>query len=189
MKSIELPSSLIAIGRTAFYDCTNLESIRLPESIESVGTYAFTNCPNLTITVPNREIKLLVLKSEFTGKIIVDGEEYVEPLYFKDRTGKKFYQVIATGNPYEPLDVIEVKNIDAALVVLAVKSYVIKDLTTNEYFSLMVNDDGENITFDIVGPGTPNEGDNVVDYIDFSSNEDIYRLEYNNHNIILTRGE
>lgn len=46
--SFTLPSTLMEIGRMAFYDCDNLCSIQLPDSVETIGGGAFSDCTNLS---------------------------------------------------------------------------------------------------------------------------------------------
>ena len=45
------PSSVVAIGPSAFYGCSRLQSINVPEGITSIGTSAFSSCKNLTTAV------------------------------------------------------------------------------------------------------------------------------------------
>ena len=55
---INLPSSLITIGDSAFNSCTTLSSITLPSSITSIGSSAFSSCASLEIadlSLPNLE--------------------------------------------------------------------------------------------------------------------------------------
>ena len=56
---INLPSSLITIGDSAFNSCTTLSSITLPSSITSIGSKAFSSCASLEIkdlSLPNLEV-------------------------------------------------------------------------------------------------------------------------------------
>ena len=46
---------VIAIGSSAFYDCSALQSVALPEMLQTIGFYAFQNCSALqSITLPER---------------------------------------------------------------------------------------------------------------------------------------
>lgn len=45
---ITIPSSVIAIGDYAFYNCNSLTSITIPYSVKRIGEIAFTGCNNLT---------------------------------------------------------------------------------------------------------------------------------------------
>ena len=44
---VELPSSLISIGESAFSECSGLNSITIPSSVSSIGNNAFWGCWNL----------------------------------------------------------------------------------------------------------------------------------------------
>lgn len=48
LSDINIPDSVITIGRMAFYECENLTSVKLPNSIVDIGDYAFYNCSELT---------------------------------------------------------------------------------------------------------------------------------------------
>ena len=52
--SIEIPSSVISIGGSAFSGCTSLTSITIPDSVTSIRDYAFSYCSSLTsIEIPS----------------------------------------------------------------------------------------------------------------------------------------
>ena len=52
--SVELPSSLTAIGSYAFGNCNSLKEIVIPDSVTSIGSDAFAKCYNLTsINIPD----------------------------------------------------------------------------------------------------------------------------------------
>lgn len=54
MTSIEIPNSVITIGRLAFDSCSSLTSIEIPNSVITIAPYAFTFCTGLTsITIGN----------------------------------------------------------------------------------------------------------------------------------------
>jgi hypothetical protein len=65
LKSLEIPSSVVTIGKKAFFSCTGLTSITVPNSITSIGKLAFGECGNAVINVYNDRVKRLILdKSE-----------------------------------------------------------------------------------------------------------------------------
>ena len=47
-----IPSTVVSIGKQAFFSCSSLENLTLPDSITYIGENAFAYCPNLTLTVP-----------------------------------------------------------------------------------------------------------------------------------------
>ena len=49
LKTVNLPSTLLAIGDYAFSDCKNLRSINLPESLKIIRQGAFSQCVKLTV--------------------------------------------------------------------------------------------------------------------------------------------
>lgn len=53
--SVIIPSTVVTIGKEAFYDCDGLTSVKfLGSGLETIGTSAFESCDNLaTITLPN----------------------------------------------------------------------------------------------------------------------------------------
>jgi len=53
-KNTIIPSSIITIGVSAFYDHYNMTSIEIPNSVTSIGEYAFAHCSGLTaVTISN----------------------------------------------------------------------------------------------------------------------------------------
>lgn len=51
--SVQIPESVMAIGKEAFCHCHRLESITIPEGVHMIGDYAFANCYKLaTIHLP-----------------------------------------------------------------------------------------------------------------------------------------
>lgn len=49
LKTVNLPSTLLAIGDYAFSDCKNLRSINLPENLKIIRQGAFSQCVKLTV--------------------------------------------------------------------------------------------------------------------------------------------
>ena len=47
IKSVEFPSTLKAIGFSAFNNCTGLASVTIPSTVEKIGGYAFAYCSGL----------------------------------------------------------------------------------------------------------------------------------------------
>ncbi|MCM1194963.1 MAG: leucine-rich repeat domain-containing protein, partial [Firmicutes bacterium] len=56
LESVELPASLYAIYRNAFYGCTALKSINL-ENVGSIGEDAFSQCKNLRSVVLSKKLE------------------------------------------------------------------------------------------------------------------------------------
>ena len=48
LQTVDLPSSLIAIGDSAFAGCTSLKDFSFPDGFEKIGAYAFSDCKSLT---------------------------------------------------------------------------------------------------------------------------------------------
>lgn len=50
--SVNLPNSLISLGKQSFYKCTELTNITIPSNVTSIGGWCFGNCTSLaTITI------------------------------------------------------------------------------------------------------------------------------------------
>ncbi len=53
LKSVVIPKSITIIDRSAFGNCKNLEQIIIPNSVNTIGEWAFMNCSNLKeISIP-----------------------------------------------------------------------------------------------------------------------------------------
>ena len=53
-KNTVVPSTVTAIGESAFYELTNLTSITIPNSVTSIGESAFSNCTSLSsVSLPS----------------------------------------------------------------------------------------------------------------------------------------
>ena len=62
LKNIEIPDSVIKIGRKTFESCTSLENIEIPKGIASIGDSAFEDCSNLkSVTISNNVTSIGVL--------------------------------------------------------------------------------------------------------------------------------
>lgn len=58
LSRINLPSSLMMIGKMAFYDCTNLKNIVFPETIKYIGVSSFEYTAISSITIPSQVEKI-----------------------------------------------------------------------------------------------------------------------------------
>lgn len=59
IKTITFPDSLIKIGNSAFYDCSQLTKLEFPKNLLEIGSAAFYNCKNLSkITFPDSLIEI-----------------------------------------------------------------------------------------------------------------------------------
>ncbi len=56
---VSIPSSVTAIGDSAFANCTNLQYVDFSDEIESIGIRAFMNCKSLTEIVLPKKLKTL----------------------------------------------------------------------------------------------------------------------------------
>lgn len=53
-KSTTIPTTVTAIGRSAFRDCNGITTIVIPNSVKDIGSYAFEGCTALaSVTIPN----------------------------------------------------------------------------------------------------------------------------------------
>ena len=53
-KNSVIPDNVVAIGKSAFWNCSGLTSINIPNSVTSIGQSAFSGCSGLTsVTIPN----------------------------------------------------------------------------------------------------------------------------------------
>lgn len=73
---VSLPTSVEAIGFSAFDDCKNLTAVEIPESVTEIGAFAFSRCYALThVTIPAS-----VTKIENSAFAYCDSLETVEIL-------------------------------------------------------------------------------------------------------------
>ncbi len=73
MTSIVIPNSVVKIGDSAFYNCTNLTSVTLGENLTSIGNNAFYDCNKLDS----------VFISDMGSWCNIDFEDYSSnPLYY-----------------------------------------------------------------------------------------------------------
>ena len=54
LQSVEMPSTLVYVGKVAFNNCRNLTDVRLNEGLKMIRGYAFSKCSSLTsINIPS----------------------------------------------------------------------------------------------------------------------------------------
>lgn len=59
IKTIIIEEGVTSLGKSAFYDCTDLTSVTIGESVTSIGDYAFQDCTCLTsIMIPQNVISI-----------------------------------------------------------------------------------------------------------------------------------
>ena len=51
IRSVRLPDTIVSVGISAFYDCSELEYVNLPASLREIGMAAFTGCKKLALDV------------------------------------------------------------------------------------------------------------------------------------------
>jgi len=57
LERIKLPKDLVSISRGAFSECCNLKSIEIPSSVKDIGDWAFNNCRSLeSVILPQHVI-------------------------------------------------------------------------------------------------------------------------------------
>jgi len=62
LTGVSIPDSVTRIGVEAFRQCSNLTSITIPDSVTYIGGYAFANCNGLTnVTIPSSVTKMDML--------------------------------------------------------------------------------------------------------------------------------
>lgn len=53
LRSVTIPSSVVAIGGWAFYSCSSLSSVTIPSSVITIGDRAFSGCSSLSsVSIP-----------------------------------------------------------------------------------------------------------------------------------------
>ena len=57
-KTSVIPSSVIAIGESAFFGCSGLTSVTIPNSVKEIGMGAFYGCSLTSVTIPNSVITI-----------------------------------------------------------------------------------------------------------------------------------
>ena len=54
IKEVIVEEGVTTLGRSAFFECKNLESVQLPDTLVTINNFAFSKCDNLTnIDIPN----------------------------------------------------------------------------------------------------------------------------------------
>ena len=87
--SVELPSSLVDIGSSAFQDCSKLEEIVIPDSVITIGDYAFFGCESLKNLTLSKSLKTIPWAtfsgcSSLVEVVIPEGVELIEYYAFEN---------------------------------------------------------------------------------------------------------
>ncbi len=95
IKKIVFDGAITNIGRSAFYECINLEEITIPNSVTKIGAYAFYNCNSLKSIVVSKDINFIGTEafsntSSIEEFIVDENNEHFASkdgvLYSKDKT-------------------------------------------------------------------------------------------------------
>ena len=77
LTSVELPSSLINIGESAFY-YTNISTITIPEGVTSIGEDCFNGCRSLTsVQLPSSLMSIdeYAFRTQYGDKVPIEQVE------------------------------------------------------------------------------------------------------------------
>lgn len=100
--TIDIPSGVTSIGKSAFYNCSRLSTVTLGQNITSIGYYAFDECPSLAtviakMTIPPT-ISAFVFPNRFNATLYVPAG--CGPYYSSADYWKNFKEIIETSKIY-----------------------------------------------------------------------------------------
>ncbi|MDO5560114.1 MAG: leucine-rich repeat domain-containing protein [Oscillospiraceae bacterium] len=85
--TIELPNSILTIGKDAFCECRQLEKAAIPDSVTTINSGAFKNCSNLCVT--SQGFRDCWYSSLFNQEIDIGDEAFygtaLPSVYFKNK--------------------------------------------------------------------------------------------------------
>ena len=79
LTSISLPSTLLSIGFSSFFDCTHLVSVTIPNSVTTIDDYAFCGCHELTSVIIGSGVTYIGFDAFFGCYNTTDIYLYAEP--------------------------------------------------------------------------------------------------------------
>lgn len=118
LTNIQLPSSVVTIGYSAFYGCSSLTALNIPNSVTTLKYYAFSRCTGITsFSIPSSvtNIESALVFYYCSGDIIVHSENpnYSSDngvLFNKDKTEIIHCPTSKTGNYDIPATVTKISD-------------------------------------------------------------------------------
>ena len=109
LTDINMPDSVIEIGRGAFKDCTSLTSIEIPSSVTKIGEDAFCGCSSLTsIEIPDSVSQIGgAAFMSCTGLTYIKCYREVPASFFTTYYGSPFTGITSTCTLYVPINSLE----------------------------------------------------------------------------------
>ena len=106
IKEINLPPSLVSIGRYVFHECTNLESVRIPSSVRIIQGDAFSGCNAIkdifTYTIEPTNINQNTFSESTYENAIIHVPSTSFNVYYWNTEWSQFQKdFVAFDDPYE----------------------------------------------------------------------------------------
>ena len=106
LTSIDIPSSVTAIGGWAFYDCVSLTSIVIPSSVTSIGLGAFYMYLISSLTSVTS-----LIQEPFKTEGVFSKLTYQEATLYVPRGTKEKYKATAGWKEFQNIEEIDVDDI------------------------------------------------------------------------------
>ena len=136
-KSVEIPSSVMAIGDQAFYACDGLASVTIPSGVVNIGEWAFSWCENLaSVTIPSsvtnigvsafRSCKRLSSVTISSGVVSIGNQAFS---WCKGLTSVSIPSSVThiEGNPFESCEILTGIEVDRGNWVYASRNGLLLD--------------------------------------------------------------